>query len=82
MVHATFAVAKRKPEFFSGFLFATAKVATITAMILFHITAINCVMHKQTLPSSTKHFGTFDAGVLLGGKGLFPFFEPEIKADQ
>ena len=26
-----------KPELFSGFLFATAKVASITAMILFHI---------------------------------------------
>ena len=35
-------VAKRKPEnffqiFFSGFLFATAKVASITAMIIFHL---------------------------------------------
>ena len=39
-------------------------------------------MHKQTLPSSPKRFGTFDAGVLLEDKGLFPFFEPEIKADQ
>ena len=38
-------------------------------------------MHKQTLPSSSKHFGTFDAGLLLGDKGLFPFFEPEIKPD-
>ena len=26
-----------KPEFFSGFLFATAEVAFITAMIYFHI---------------------------------------------
>ena len=26
-----------KPELFSGFLFATAKVASITAMILFHV---------------------------------------------
>ena len=25
------------PEFFSGFLFATAKVASITAMIFFHV---------------------------------------------
>ena len=41
-------------------------------------TAINSTMHKQTLPSSPKHFGTFDAGVLLVDKGLFPFFEPEI----
>ena len=71
-----------EPEFFSDFIFATAKVASITAMIFFHIIAINCVMHKQTLPSSPKRFGTFDAGVLLEDKGLFPFFEPEIKADQ
>ena len=34
-------------------------------------------MHKQTLPSSPKHFGTFDAGVLLEDNGLFPLFEPE-----
>ena len=67
---------------FSGFLFATGKVASITAMISFHIVAINCVKHKQTLPSSPKHFGTFDAGVLLEDKGLFPFVEPDIKADQ
>ena len=26
-----------KPEFFLGFLFATAKVASITAMIIFHL---------------------------------------------
>ena len=26
-----------KPEFFSGFLFATAKVAYITAMIILHL---------------------------------------------
>ena len=71
-----------KPEFFSGFIFATAKVASITAMIFFHIIATNCVKHKQTLPPSPKHFGTFDAGVLLEDKGLFPFFEPEIKGDQ
>ena len=44
-------------------------------------TVINVIMHKQTLPSPPKHFGTFDAGVLLGDKGLFPFFEPEIKPD-
>ena len=42
-------------------------------------TVINLIMHKQTLPSSPKHFGTFDAEVLLGDKGLFPSFEPEIK---
>ena len=40
---------------------------------------INFIMHKQILPSSPKHFGTFDAEVRLGDKGLFPFFEPEIK---
>ena len=28
-----------KPEFFSGFLFATAKVAYITAMIILHLIA-------------------------------------------
>ena len=38
---------------------------------------INFIMQKQTLPSSPKHFGTFDAGVLLGDKGLLPVFEPE-----
>ena len=43
---------------------------------------INFIMHKETLPSSRKHFGTFDAGVLLGDKGLFPVFEPEIKPDH
>ena len=44
-------------------------------------TVINFIMLKQTLPSSPKHFGTFDAGVLLGDKSLFPFFEPEIEPD-
>ena len=44
-------------------------------------TVINFIMHKQTLPSSPKHFGTFDAGVLLGDKSLFPVFEPEITTD-
>ena len=44
-------------------------------------TVINFIMHKQTLPSPPKHFGTFDAGELLGDKGLFPIFEPEIKPD-
>ena len=44
-------------------------------------TVINFIMHKQTLPSSPKHFGTFDVGVLLGDKDLFAFFEPEIKPD-
>ena len=33
-----------KPEFFSGFLFATAKVASITAMIFFHIIIFNNVL--------------------------------------
>ena len=40
-IYATFAVAKRKPEknsFFSGFLFANAKVAYKTAMIFIHTT--------------------------------------------
>ena len=40
---------------------------------------MNFIMHKQTLLSSPKHFGTFDTGVLLGDEGLFHFFEPEIK---
>jgi len=44
-------------------------------------TVINFIMLKQTLPSSPKHFGTFDAGVLIGDKGLFRSFEPEIKPD-
>ena len=44
-------------------------------------TVINFIMHKQTLPLSPKHFGTFDAGVLLGDKSLFPVFEPEITTD-
>ena len=43
---------------------------------------INFIMHKQTLPSSPRHVGTFDAGVPPGDKGLFPFFEPEIKPDE
>ena len=45
IIYSTFAVAKRKaekkipykPEFFSGFLFATAKVEYITAMIIPHL---------------------------------------------
>ena len=44
-------------------------------------TVINCIMHKHSLPSSSKHFGTFDVGVLLGDKGLFHIFEPEIEPD-
>ena len=44
-------------------------------------TVINFIMHKQTFPSPPKHFGTFDAGGLLGDKVLFTFFEPEIKPD-
>ena len=44
-------------------------------------TVINFIMHKQASPLSPKHFGTFDVGVLLGDKGLFSFFEPEIKPD-
>ena len=39
---------------------------------------LNFIMHKQTLPSSPKYFGTFDVEVLLGDEGIFPFFEPEI----
>ena len=54
----------------------------LTSYVAFNTeTIINFIMHKQTLPSSTKHFGTCDAGVLLEDKGLFPFFEPEIKPD-
>ena len=36
VMYATFAVAKREPEKNSGFLFATAKLAYITAMIFIH----------------------------------------------
>ena len=35
-------------------------------------------MHKQALPSSPKHFGTFDAGVLLEDNGLFPFLSLKL----
>ena len=42
-------------------------------------TVINSVIHKQTLPSSPKVLGDFDAGVLLEVNGLLPFFDPEIK---
>ena len=55
--------------------FHTSYVAFSTKTVIYFI------MHKQTLPSSPKYFGTFNAGVLLGDKGLFPFFEPEIKPD-
>ena len=44
-------------------------------------TVINYTIHKQTLPLFPKHFGTFDAGVLLEDKGFLSFFEPEIKSD-
>ena len=44
-------------------------------------TVINFIMHKETLPSSPKYFGTFDTGVLIEDKGLFPFLEPERKPD-
>lgn len=55
---------------------------SFTSNVAFSIkTVINFIMHKQTLPLSPKHFGTFDVGVLLGDKGLFSFFEPEIKPD-
>ena len=51
---------------------------SLTSKVAFsNETVINFIMHKQTLPSSPKHFGTFDAGV--PPEGLFPFFEPEIK---
>ena len=33
-----------KPEFFSGFLFTTAKIASIIAMIIFHI-----ILHPAVL---------------------------------
>ena len=41
---------------------------------------INFIMHKQTLPSSPKRFDV-DAGVLIGEKGLFSSFKPEIKPE-
>ena len=40
------------------------------------------IMRKQSLPSSPKYFGTFDAGLLLEERGLFPLFEPENKPDK
>ena len=40
---------------------------------------INSVIHKQTLPSSPKVLGDFDARVLLEVNGLLPSFDPEIK---
>lgn len=42
-------------------------------------TVINSVIHKQTLPSSPKVLGDFDARVLLEANGLLPSFDPEIK---
>ena len=42
-------------------------------------TVINSVIHKQTLPSSPKVLGDFDARVLLEVNGLLPSFDPEIK---
>ena len=42
-------------------------------------TVINSVTHKQTLPSSRKVLGDFDARVLLEVNGLLPSFDPEIK---
>ena len=52
VIYATNAAAKRKPEkafFFSGFLFATAKVAYITAMIILHlITLIIIIVEGQS----------------------------------
>ena len=48
-----------KPEFFSGFLFATAKIASITAMIFFHIILHPAVLindfHVFITPSSSFH---------------------------
>ena len=42
-----------KPEFFSGFLFATAEVAFITAMIYFHI--IHNFNNKKVGTSKVTH---------------------------
>ena len=42
-------------------------------------TVLNSVIHKQTLPSSPKVFGDFDARVLLEANGLLLSFDPEIK---
>ena len=45
-----------EPEFFSGFLFATAKVVPITAMIYFHITNLEFAYYcKIGNPISTSH---------------------------
>jgi len=42
-------------------------------------TVINSVINKQTLPSSARVLGDFDARVLLEVNGLLPSFDPEIK---
>ena len=42
-------------------------------------TVLNSVIHKQTLPSSPKVLGDFDARVLLEVNDLSPSFDPEIK---
>ena len=47
-----------KPEFFSGFLFATAKVAYITAMINLHLRVLfNNIITPFTLEDFAKIFG-------------------------
>ena len=57
VIDTAFTVAKRKPEFFSDFLFATAKVVSITEMIFCHI-----IFHSPVLIhdfSYIHNFGRF-----------------------
>ena len=55
-IDATFAVAKRKPEFFSGFFFATAEVASITARIAFYIILFHLQLTEDGPPGSNGAF--------------------------
>ena len=47
------------PEFFSGFLFATAKVAYITAMIFLHIMLQQCYFSSSVLETQTTCKNSF-----------------------
>ena len=54
VIDTAFTVAKRKPEFFSDFLFATAKDASITEMIFFHI-----IFHSAVLLHDFSYIHNF-----------------------
>ena len=86
VIYATFAVAKRKPEI----LFVTAKVAYITAMIIFHLisslmttqcSSTIAIVKKNPHICLTSGRRLFGRGVSLGrrrrlpkSQSLFPFF--------